>query len=70
MHYLTLKDPNVQSVTVGCIRGHGHTEVRGEGSLHTGLKSGMETAMGGRAKNISGEDTARSEYTEVGDRMY
>ena len=29
VHCPTLEDPNVRSVIVGCIRGHGHAEVRG-----------------------------------------
>jgi hypothetical protein len=36
---------------------------------HTGLKFGEKPARGEGTKSISGEDTSRSEFTEVGDRM-
>lgn len=60
MNYPILKDPNIQSVIVGFIRGHGHTNDRrrlgGKGRCHTHCKAMEETADGGwwveGAKNI------------------
>lgn len=52
-------------------RGQRNNWLGGQGRLHTGLKAGEEPATEKKrgANNISGEDTARSESTEVRDRM-